>query len=331
MEYLFDYLLFSAKLLTVIVMLAIPIVLVLILRQAKHPASTVDLEVQRLNDTLRDTALNLESAVLPAKAFKQRVKDAHKAAKARDKVAQPESVARTFVCQFDGDMRATQVTALREEITALLSVATEHDQIVVVLESGGGTIHGYGLAASQLKRIRERGIKLVVVVDRIAASGGYMMACVADEIVAAPFAIIGSIGVVAQLPNFHRLLKKHDVDFEQVTAGEFKRTLTLFGENTDADRAKFQDEINEAHTLFKAFIAENRPALDLDAVANGEYWFATRALELGLVDRLSTSDDVVVAAAAAGEVFRITSKQKRSLLERLIQPVQSWLNSAGLA
>ena len=206
--------------------------------------------------------------MLPAKALRKLRKAeraAHKAA-ARDGTARP----RSFVCHFDGDLRASAVSELREAVTAVLAVATADDELIVVLESGGGTIHGYGLAASQLARVRERGVRLRVVVDRIAASGGYMMACVGDEVLAAPFAIIGSIGVVAQLPNFHRLLKKHDVDFEQVSAGEFKRTLTLFGENTDADRAKFQQEIEDAHALFKDFVARFRPALDLPRVATGE-------------------------------------------------------------
>lgn len=323
MEYLFDYLLFSAKVLTVVALVALPFLVALALRQGRGPADEPDLEVRRVNDTLRNAALSIEAAVLPPKAFKARVKAVRKEAKER--AAGGETVARTFVIDFNGDLRASAVSELREAVTAVLAVAKDQDQVVVVLESGGGTIHGYGLAASQLRRIRERGIHLVCVVDRIAASGGYMMACVGNEIVAAPFAIIGSIGVVAQMPNFHRLLKKHDIDFEQITAGEFKRTLTLFGENTDAGREKFQQEIDDAHALFKDFIAECRPQLDLEQVGTGEYWFARRALELGLVDRLATSDDVLVSAADAGDVFRVRAAHKRNWLERLTQPLGALL------
>jgi len=318
MEYLIDYLVFAAKLATVVALVAAPLVIALAVRQGRAGAGgrAVNIEVDKLNDALDDVRHRLEDAMLPAKALRKLRKAeraAHKAA-ARDGTARP----RSFVCHFDGDLRASAVSELREAVTAVLAVATADDELIVVLESGGGTIHGYGLAASQLARVRERGVRLRVVVDRIAASGGYMMACVGDEVLAAPFAIIGSIGVVAQLPNFHRLLKKHDVDFEQVTAGEFKRTLTLFGENTDADRAKFQQEIEDAHALFKDFVARFRPALDLPRVATGEWWFGTRALELGLIDGLATSDDVIVAAAREHDVFEVRVRRKRTLLERLL-------------
>ncbi len=327
MEYLFNYLLFAAKLITVVAIVALPVTVILLSRHARRAGACSPLEITRLNEVMEDGKSALEAVLLPPKVFKQQRKAAHKAAKQRAREVVDTHTSRTFVCEFSGDLRASAVSELREQITAILSVARADDAVLVVLESGGGTIHGYGLAASQLKRLRDRGIRLTVVVDRIAASGGYMMACVADELVAAPFAIIGSIGVVAQLPNFHRVLKKHDIDFEQITAGEFKRTLTLFGENTDAGRAKFQEEIDDAHTLFKDFVAACRPALDLARVATGEYWFGTRAVELGLVDRLATSDDLIVAAVAAGDVYKLTTTRKRSLLERLTQPLTRWLHS----
>ena len=183
---------------------------------------------------------------------------------------------RVFVLNFDGDWKASAVNLFREEITAILCVAKPQDEVVVRLESSGGVVHGYGLAASELQRIKDHHIPLTIAVDKVAASGGYMMACVADKILAAPFAIIGSIGVLAQLPNFHRFLKKHDVDFEQITAGQYKRTLSLFGENTSDGRKKFQTEINEAHQLFKQFITEHRPQIDIDKLATGEYWFGQK-------------------------------------------------------
>ena len=326
MEYLIDYLLFAAKLITVAAVIIIPTLLAILARQSRRHGTGVTIGIHRLNDAITDTRLTIEAALLSEKAFKKRVKEVRKEVKARAASAPPEDSVRTFVCEFDGDLRASAVTELREEISAILSVARDSDKVIVILESGGGTIHGYGLAASQLRRIRDRNIHLAVVVDRIAASGGYMMACVADEITAAPFAIIGSIGVVAQVPNFHRLLQKHNIDFEQITAGKYKRTLTLFGENTDAARTKFQEEINDAHELFKEFIVECRPQLDLESVATGEYWFATRALDLGLIDHLATSDDVIAEAAAAGDVYKVRAERKRSITERLTQPVTALMD-----
>ncbi|MEQ8232199.1 MAG: protease SohB [Gammaproteobacteria bacterium] len=324
MQYLIEYLLFAAKLATVVALVALPLLLALTMRasRARGAQRAVTLEVEKLNDALDDARATIEGAMLPPRAMRLRRKAERAARKAAAK--QSGERPRSFVCHFDGDLRASAVVELREAITAVLAVARPQDELIVVLESGGGTVHGYGLAASQLARVREQGVRLRVVVDRIAASGGYMMACVGDEVIAAPFAIIGSIGVVAQLPNFHRLLQKHDIDYEQVTAGEFKRTLTLFGENTDAGRAKFREEIEEAHALFKDFIARYRPALDLTRAATGEWWFGSRALELGLVDTIATSDDIIGAAAREREVYAVRARRKRPLAERLLGGAGAW-------
>lgn len=212
---------------------------------------------------------------------------------------------RVFVLHFAGDLRASAVVGLREEVTGILSARREGDEVVLRLESLGGVVASYGLAASQVVRLRDAGMRVTVCVDRVAASGGFMMACVADRILAAPFAVVGSIGVVAQLPNFHRLLKRHDVDFEQFHAGEYKRTVTLFGENTEADRAKLREQVEEAFELFKGFISRYRPSLDIKRVATGEYWYGARAVELGLVDELRTSDDYLLEASREAGLYEV--------------------------
>ena len=224
---------------------------------------------------------------------------------------------RVFVLDFDGDMQASQVDQLREEVSAILPVAGEADKVLLRLESGGGVVHGYGLAASQLMRLKDAGIPLTISVDKVAASGGYMMACVGDEIIAAPFAILGSIGVVAQLPNFHRLLKKNDIDFEMHTAGEYKRTLTVFGENTDKAREKFQADIDDIHVLFKDFVSSNRPIVAIDEVGTGEFWFGQRALKINLADRLCTSDSFLVEHLEGYDLIEVRYRAKRSWQEKL--------------
>ncbi|WP_342220926.1 protease SohB [Candidatus Fukatsuia endosymbiont of Tuberolachnus salignus] len=226
-----------------------------------------------------------------------------------------------YVLDFDGSVDAHEVTSLREEISAVLAVAKVEDQVLLRLESAGGVVHGYGLAASQLTRLRHANIRLTVVVDKIAASGGYMMACVADRIVSAPFAIIGSVGVVAQIPNFHRLLQKNNVDIELHTAGEFKRTLTLLGENTEQGREKFREELNETHLLFKQFVQQQRPSLDIDAVATGEHWFGTQAKEKGLVDAIGTSDDLLISEMDKYEVFGVVYKHRKRLIDRITESI----------
>jgi serine protease SohB len=222
------------------------------------------------------------------------------------------------VLNFNGDIRASAVEMLRREITTVLTQADPaHDEVVLCLESPGGLVHGYGLAASQLARIRQQGVPLTICVDKVAASGGYMMACIGNRIIAAPFAVVGSIGVVAQLPNVHRLLKKHDIDVELMTAGEYKRTLTVFGPNSDAGRAKFQEELDDTHALFKEFVAGHRPQVEIDRVATGEHWYGQRALELKLVDELKTSDEYLVERAKAAELFAVRYVPRHRLLTRL--------------
>ncbi len=245
--------------------------------------------------------------------------------------AEEEQKGRLFVINFDGDVEASGVENLREEITAIISIADKKDEVLLRLESPGGLVHSYGLAASQLSRIKAANLKLTIAVDQVAASGGYMMACVADKIIAAPFAILGSIGVVAELPNFHRLLKHNKVDYEQHTAGEYKRTITMFSENTEAGRKKFKQELEETHQLFKQFIEQNRPDLDLKKVATGEHWYGTQALELGLIDEILTSDDYIVSKAEDTDIFEIEYHIKKPLAERLTFSVHSAIEKAILA
>lgn len=231
-----------------------------------------------------------------------------------------------YVIDFHGDIKASQVEQLREEITAVLSVATSEDEVLIRLDSPGGVVNSYGLAASQLQRIRDRKIPLTVSIDKIAASGGYLMACVANHIIAAPFAIIGSIGVVAQIPNFHRWLKNHNVDVELLTAGEYKRTITMFGENTEKGRKKFQEDLEKIHAAFRKYVAANREQLDMDQIATGEHWLATDALDLKLVDKLATSDEYLIDKLAGYKVFKLAIPPKTSLANKLLKPAMRFMH-----
>lgn len=320
MEFLLDYGIFAAKFLTVaFVVLAGIGAIVLLIMGRSHGGPDDHIEVKNLNERFEAMRFTLKAAILSPKALKEETKKLKRERKSQDKKSADDSErGRIFVCRFDGDMRASAVSALREEVTAILSVATADDEVVALITSPGGVVHGYGLAASQLRRIRERGIPLVASVDKVAASGGYMMACVADTIIAAPFAILGSIGVVAQMPNFNRFLKKHDIDYEEITAGEHKRTLTVFGENSDADREKFREELEDIHELFKAFVGENRPAVDIAAISTGEFWYGTRALENKLVDKLQTSDDYLFSRADDADIFEVSFVQKRSVVDKIM-------------
>lgn len=320
LDLLMHYGLFLAETVTVIVGILVIIVSIAnIGERRRHQKEEGSIEVVHLNERYEDYELGLREAVLDQDALKAYHKAEKKKAKAEKKENKEQAERkRLFVLQFKGDISASATDSLRREITAILTLADPgKDEIALVLESPGGMVHGYGLAASQLERIRQKGIPLTICVDKVAASGGYMMACLGSRILAAPFAIVGSIGVVAQIPNFHRLLEKNDIDVEVLTAGEYKRTLTIFGKNTEAGRQKFVEELEDTHTLFKDFVKESRPALDIAKVATGEHWYGKRALELGLVDQLMTSDQYLFESAKESDVFAIRYIHKQKLAERL--------------
>lgn len=329
-EFFLNYGLFLAKTVTIVVAVAAVMLFFAYLSSRKQASKKESIEIRKLNKKYDDITMAMNANMLHKEGLKKYLKDEKE--KLKEIVKDLKSGVqkkRIFVLNFHGDIRATAVSSLREEITAILTVATEIDEVFVRLESGGGVVHGYGLGASQLMRIREKSIPLTVSVDKVAASGGYMMACVGNRIMAAPFSMIGSIGVIAQIPNFNKVLKKHDIEYDQFTAGEFKRTVTLFGENTEEAKAKFRDEIEDIHRLFKDFIVQNRPNIDIVKVSTGESWPGTRALEKKLVDELKTSDDYLLESSKHADIYEIKYVSKKSLgekmgfqIQRLIDKVQ---------
>ena len=317
-EFFSEYGLFLLKVTTI---LAAIIVLISFASASKKGAKQEGLDVEDLNKKFSGLSDSLNKVVMQKDEWKAKLKNDK--AKLKNEKKKKKSKPRAYVIDFIGDLKASAVPALREEVSAVLDVAKKNDQIIVRLDNHGGVVHEHGLAASQLVRIRQKKINLVVVVDKVAASGGYLMACVANKIYAAPFAILGSIGVIAQLPNFNRLLDQHGIDFEQITAGQYKRNVTMFGKNTDDDRAKLKDQLEEVHDLFKASVNEYRPKLDLDKVATGEHWYGTKALELGLVDEIKTSDELIIEMGKKYDVFSIKYKIKKPLKKRLMSSVDS--------
>lgn len=309
-----QYALFLAETATLVLAVATLVVVLAVLSRRRKKdggqiqVNDVNLQLEAAGDRIQ--ALRLSGKT--RKILHRKRKAEHKAGQLR---AEEESC--SYLLDFKGDIRASAFTALREEITAILQVAKTGDAVLLRLESGGGMVNRYGLAAAQLLRLRDAQLPLTVMVDTVAASGGYLMAAVADRIVASPFALIGSIGVVAQLPNFHRWLQARNIDWEQFTAGKFKRTVTLFGENTEAGRAKLREELEEIHAQFRQFVHGRRAQLDMEKVATGEAWLGGKALELGLVDELATSDEIIRRACQRGKVLHIGFQRKLSLPERM--------------
>ena len=333
MEFLTEYGLFLAKTLTLVVAVGVVMFLIVSMSLRRRSSSHEHVEVKRINDRYKQMADTLETAMLDKAERKKRKKSirrAKKDEKKRNSRDIEKERKRIFVLEFHGDLRGSEVALLRQEITTILMVAKKSDEVLLQLESGGGVVHAYGLAASQLARLNERDIRLTVAVDKIAASGGYLMACVADRILAAPFSIIGSIGVIIQMPNFNRLLKKHDIDFEQATGGEFKRTVTMFGETTDKGRQKLKADVEEIHGLFKDFVKKQRPIVDIDQIATGEHWLGTRAHELKLVDELKTSDDYLLGLSDTSDIYEVKYQVKQKLLDRVASIFRSASQEHGV-
>ena len=317
---------FILEVITLLLVVAAVVAMIIAMKQKKAHLHG-ELVITDLSKEFEENSKILSNFHLSEDELKEAEKAEKKAEKAKAKSlkaqrkkgedTESERKPSLYVLHFKGDISASETAALREEISAIVQVAKPNDEVLLCLESPGGVVHGYGLAASQLMRLKQHNIKLTVVVDTVAASGGYMMACVADKIVSAPFAIIGSIGVVAQIPNIHRLLKKHDVDVDVMTAGEYKRTVTMLGENTEKGKQKFQQELEETHQLFKQFVSQNRPHLDVEQVATGEHWFGQQALNLNLVDEIMTSDDLLLQAMKEKQLIGVKYVVKKSLLQKV--------------
>ena len=322
MEIFTDYLIFLLKVFTIALAITIPLLIVIGSSKSKSLAKG-KLSITNLSDKFEEMGNAVKGSVMNPKELKkfnkEISKDKKKKAKDKDKDNQIDSV---FVLNFKGDIQASEVEKLKQEVNAILLSDTECKEVVIRVESGGGSAYAYGLCAAELKRLVDNEINLTVCIDKVAASGGYLMSCVATKIIAAPWAIVGSIGVIAQLPNFHRLLKKNSIDFEMHTAGAFKRTLTTLGENTDEGREKFKSDLEDLHLIFKNFVKEQRPQVDTEIVATGETWQGEDAVKVGLVDSLETSDNYLVSLSKGAKLFEIEFLEKKNLTERFAISMQ---------
>ena len=305
-ELLSNYGLFLLKTLTVVISIVLILSFIMSTRNNKTEG---DIAIKNINEEFSLLEENIKKNLLGKSEFKKFVKLRKKNKKTNDK--------KLFVLDFKGNIKASEIVSLRREISGIILSHKKSDEVLLRLENSGGTVHEHGLAAAQLKRLKDKNIPLTICVDKVAASGGYMMACVANKIIASPFAIIGSIGVLAQVPNFNKLLKNKGIDFEQHTAGNYKRTVTMFGENTDKDREKLGEQLQDIHVLFKDFITANRKNIDIEKVATGEYWYGPKALELKLIDSIMTSDEYILSMVNEFEIFHIQYKKLKTLSDKI--------------
>jgi serine protease SohB len=329
MEFIIQYGVFLLKVVTIVIAILLPVLMIINSSKGKSAGDKGHLQIKNLSDQFESMGNALQGALMDGKTFKKFRKDLDKKKKKEDKTPAKDQQS-IFVLNFNGDIQASEVDKLKHEINAILLSETKCKEVVLKVESGGGSAYAYGLCAAELKRLIDNKIKLTVCIDKVAASGGYLMSCVATKIVAAPWALVGSIGVIAQMPNINKLLKKNLVDFEMHTAGEFKRTLTVFGENTEEGRDKFKSELEDLHVIFKDFVKDNRPEIDTSVVATGEVWQGEKALEVGLIDEICTSDDYLVTLSKKFKLFEIEYVEKKNLSERFAFAAETFLNRTFL-
>ena len=329
MEFIIQYGVFLLKVVTIVIAILLPVLMIINSSKGKSAGDKGHLQIKNLSDQFESMGNALQGALMDGKTFKKFRKDIDKKKKKEDKTPAKDQQS-IFVLNFNGDIQASEVDKLKHEINAILLSETKCKEVVLKVESGGGSAYAYGLCAAELKRLIDNKIKLTVCIDKVAASGGYLMSCVATKIVAAPWALVGSIGVIAQMPNINKLLKKNLVDFEMHTAGEFKRTLTVFGENTEEGRDKFKSELEDLHVIFKDFVKDNRPEIDTSVVATGEVWQGEKALEVGLIDEICTSDDYLVTLSKKFKLFEIEYVEKKNLSERFAFAAETFLNRTFL-
>lgn len=325
MEFLTQYGIFLAKLITFVVIF---FGIIAAIFKGKKGKKVGHIEVSNVTEQINEMYGDVRCEIFDENELKEYEKTEKSLAKSKKSLSVKKN--KIFVINFYGDVYASEVKSLRESITAIINFASQNDEVVVKIESGGGAVHSYGLASSQLQRIKNKGIPLTVCVDGVAASGGYMMACVADKIVAAPFAILGSIGVVAEVPNFNKLLKKNDIDYEMFTAGEYKRTVTMLGEITENGRAKFVEELEDTHVLFKDFVLSQRPHVDINNIATGETWYGVQAKDKNLVDQIQTSDEYLIDKIGSHEIFEVKYVIKKKFSERFNKSMEAVVSSVGI-
>lgn len=312
-NHLYSLVFFSLKALIVVLSILISIIVpVVVIRKLGSPDKSLrNLKIKNLKNHYDKYIKQFKQTTMNKKEFKKYIKNLNKEEK------EEKDKPHLFVLSFNGDIMASQVKNLREEISVILNIAKAKDEVSLILESRGGSVSHYGLAANQLQRLRDHNIPLTICVDKVAGSGGYLMACVGNQILSSPFAFIGSIGVMFGIPNVHDFLKKHDVSYEEFTAGKYKRTVTPLGKITDEKREKLKEQLELVHNQFKSFVKKYRD-IDLEQVATGEAWLAEEALKKGLVDKLQCSDDYILEKFKTHNVYKISLKSPKSLMEKII-------------
>lgn len=240
--------------------------------------------------------------------------------------AKAEKLKPLAVLTFVGDIGAKQYKSFGQLIDEVIINKSEIDEVVVVVNSPGGAVSPYGNVYSQMERVRDAGLKLTVCIDVVAASGGYLMSLPAHKIIAAPFSMVGSVGVMAFVPNLRGLLEDYNINPRTFTAGKYKRTVSLTDEATEEEVEKFKQQLNAIHRLFLEAVKKYRKDVKMEVVETGEHWTARESVELGLglVDDIATSQQYLLEANRDRDLIILSQKRgfwEGGLLSRFVQGV----------
>lgn len=306
-----SYAIFFLKIITIIILLLTTIIICLILITNKD------------NNYIKIKNINKKYITLK-KLFLSKISKKIE----RKNLIKEENLTKTknlFVLHFNGDINASDINNLKDILSIIILNKTHVDEVLIKLTSNGGIVTNYGLAASQLKRLKNENINLTISIDTIAASGGYMMACVANKIIASHFSIIGSIGVLGIIPNINKILTKNNIEIEYHTSGKYKKTLSIIGENTEIGRKKFIESLENTHFLFKNFVKENRSQINIEEIATGEYWYGVDALKLNLIDKIQTSDEYIIENLNNANIYEIKLSEKINIKNKIKENIHNIL------
>jgi protease-4 len=211
------------------------------------------------------------------------------------------------VIHLEGTIQGgTGLGATPEYILDQLDKALADDNVKAILlriDSPGGTVAASQEIALAVKRASEKK-PVVVSVGDICASGGYMVASQADEIIASPGSSVGSIGVIMEVANVEELLNKVGISFTTLTTGAYKDAGSPYRSLTETETAMLNEQLTVIYDQFITDVAEGRdlPETKVRELATGWVWLGSEALDLGLVDSLGNYNDAVKRTAELGGI-----------------------------
>ncbi|WP_343192796.1 S49 family peptidase [Buchnera aphidicola (Taiwanaphis decaspermi)] len=222
-----------------------------------------------------------------------------------------------YILDYNDKIKKNKIKKLREEISSIILVAKKNDEVLLRLENTSDIVYEYGLVIAQLQRLRKKGIKLIISIDKIVSNGGYIIACVADHISASPFSIIGPINIVVNIPNIDKYTQTSNLNNQLNDCNTFTK-LTLIKNNTKIYVNKIFNKLDIKKYIRNSFIKDMRPSLNLNKIFNQNYWIGENAINEKLIDSINTSDDILFSKKDTHNLLKIKYVYKSNIVEKYI-------------